>query len=371
MNSNGTSDENRCLIFILPVNLIIYIYFSQGCINSPSSLSNVFSFIVPSTSLPGQQSAKDAEIAQLKQMLAAAKIENFAGVNMRNLTTRRDHAKTDLNRRFATIAQAIHSQDKTEVKIHALAMNDAIKDFQTSSKKLLDFLPMAEMVAVMKENETILEAYYKKKVEVDTFEEDQAKKAKIEEVASVKSHVNLPEIKFPDFNGNPAEWSCWWSMFEELIHKDNYTDGIKFIYLRQFTKGDARRTVESFLAGGAKYYEPCIEELKRYYGRPEAIRNIHLTALENLPKTKDCFEDMRRLLNKVQYHTRSLNEFGCLDMYEYNICLAVLKAMPEEVVRNCDLYPGKKLTKVITALDILVHNLHVDAIRSGYYLNKK
>ena len=91
-------------------------------------------------------------------------------------------------------------------------MDYAIEALRTPSQQLLKVLPVEDMLALMNEDDEIMNNYYFKKAKVETFEEEQARKSKIEADAAVMWRPELPELKIDEFYGNPVQWNFWWSM---------------------------------------------------------------------------------------------------------------------------------------------------------------
>ncbi|KAK6012112.1 hypothetical protein OSTOST_22746, partial [Ostertagia ostertagi] len=49
------------------------------------------------------------------------------------------------------------------------------------------------------------------------------------------------DIKLPEFHGNPSEFGSFWELFEELVHKQPFSNIRKLSILLSCCKGDAAR----------------------------------------------------------------------------------------------------------------------------------
>ncbi|RCN50876.1 hypothetical protein ANCCAN_03094 [Ancylostoma caninum] len=52
------------------------------------------------------------------------------------------------------------------------------------------------------------------------------------------------ELRVPELNGNPMEFDFFWELYEELVHKQPYTNIEKLSILLSCCKGDASRTLK-------------------------------------------------------------------------------------------------------------------------------
>ncbi|VDO10111.1 unnamed protein product [Haemonchus placei] len=103
------------------------------------------------------------------------------------------------------------------------------------------------------------------------------------------------ELKIPQFNGKPSEFAPFWELFEELVHKQPYSNIEKLSILLSSCKGDAARALQMIPRTGDSY-EKAISQLKAQYEDP---KQITLQMIRQLKSMKQCREDARSLRNNL------------------------------------------------------------------------
>ncbi|XP_055633238.1 uncharacterized protein LOC129773624 [Toxorhynchites rutilus septentrionalis] len=93
-------------------------------------------------------------------------------------------------------------------------------------------------------------------------------------------HVVPKEL--PCFAGDPIEWPMFWSSYETSTQMCGYNDSENLMRLQRCLKGDARKSVSSFLLHPSNVPE-IINTLRVLYGRPEAIINSLLAEVRATP----------------------------------------------------------------------------------------
>ncbi|RCN23824.1 hypothetical protein ANCCAN_30487 [Ancylostoma caninum] len=78
------------------------------------------------------------------------------------------------------------------------------------------------------------------------------------------------ELKVPEFNGNATEFDSFWELFEELVHKQPYSNIEKLSILINCCKGDAARAIKMIPRTGDSY-ERAVEQLKKQYQDPRRV----------------------------------------------------------------------------------------------------
>ncbi|RLC02303.1 MAG: hypothetical protein DRI57_30210, partial [Deltaproteobacteria bacterium] len=144
--------------------------------------------------------------------------------------------------------------------------------------------------------------------------------------------ANLPKINLPEFNGNPTEWTSFWESFEAVIDSTDLPTIRKFTYLRSLLKGSAKTCIEG-LSLTASQYQPAVDLLKNRFGRPERLTFAHIQGLLELPIPHDSSSgSLRRLLEKIQCHIRSLEVLGVTNQ-KYGVVLTpvILTRMSPDV----------------------------------------
>ncbi|KAK6031137.1 hypothetical protein OSTOST_02712 [Ostertagia ostertagi] len=103
------------------------------------------------------------------------------------------------------------------------------------------------------------------------------------------------DIKLPEFHGNPSEFGSFWELFEELVHKQPFSNIRKLSILLSCCKGDAARCLRMIPRTGDSY-EKAIEQLKDQYEDPRRI-TIHMIC--QLTSMKPSNNDPRTLCNNL------------------------------------------------------------------------
>lgn len=125
------------------------------------------------------------------------------------------------------------------------------------------------------------------------------------------TQMHLPKIAIPKFGGNYEDWYPFYNTFKSIIHSNTrLTDIQKFHYLISSLEGDAAHVIKS-LEITAENYTEALSLLKQRYDDKRVIAQEHIKALFDLPTvTKGNFKMLRRLIDDVLRHTRSLKSFG-------------------------------------------------------------
>jgi len=124
---------------------------------------------------------------------------------------------------------------------------------------------------------------------------------------SRESHVKLPIIKLPTFDGNIEEWKRYADTFKTLIHDSDLSNVQKHQYLVGSLSGPAARVVES-IEISEQNYAVAWELLKKRFEDERAIRKRHVQCLFELPCVqREAAGAIRELVDHVQKHLRVLH----------------------------------------------------------------
>ncbi|KAJ8975110.1 hypothetical protein NQ317_017878 [Molorchus minor] len=126
-----------------------------------------------------------------------------------------------------------------------------------------------------------------------------------------KTGPKLPNIPVPKFKGLYENWLEYRDTFESLIHNNNsITDIEKFHFLRGSLEGDAKDVVHSLEFSAANYKVAWKMLLERYNNTSYLVNN-HVKLLLSLPSlTRESATELRKLLDGMVKHLRSLNTLG-------------------------------------------------------------
>ncbi|KAK6032749.1 hypothetical protein OSTOST_01057 [Ostertagia ostertagi] len=111
----------------------------------------------------------------------------------------------------------------------------------------------------------------------------------------IDQELFIGDIKLPEFHGNPSEFGPFWKLFQELVHKQPFSNIRKLSILLSCCKGDAARCLQ-MIPRTADSYEKAIEQLKDQYKDP---RRITIQMIRQLTSMKPCNNDPRSLRNNL------------------------------------------------------------------------
>ncbi|RCN40788.1 hypothetical protein ANCCAN_13279 [Ancylostoma caninum] len=117
------------------------------------------------------------------------------------------------------------------------------------------------------------------------------------------------ELKIPEFTRNAAEFDSFWELFEELIHKQPYSNTEKLSILLSCCKGDAARALK-MLPGTGDSYEKAVQQLKSQYQDPKRVIMTMIRKLKSLRQAKDDARSFRNTLNDVEAIIATLRRQG-------------------------------------------------------------
>ncbi|KIH55209.1 Tas retrotransposon peptidase A16 [Ancylostoma duodenale] len=177
------------------------------------------------------------------------------------------------------------------------------------------------------------------------------------------------ELTIPPFYGNPSEFGPFWELFDELVHKQPYSNIEKLSILINCCKGDAARTLQMIPRTGESY-DKAIAQLKNQYEDP---RRITMQMIRQLKTMRQCREDPRSLRNNlsdVQAIIATLEKQGEV-VNTTNMMSMVLdtfsKNMQDEMARK-EFDSGKvwTMTDLLNNLNVAVKRReHVDSLKES------
>lgn len=121
------------------------------------------------------------------------------------------------------------------------------------------------------------------------------------------SHIKLPTLSLPSFNGEYDQWLNFYDTFKSLINDNEALTNIqRFHYLRSALKGEASLTIQA-VEVSAENYDIAWGLLKdRFENKPLIIHN-HVKALFDMEAAnKESLSSLQYLLNSMQKHLRAL-----------------------------------------------------------------
>lgn len=132
-------------------------------------------------------------------------------------------------------------------------------------------------------------------------------------VASVhdSSHIQLPKIQIPSFDGDILSWISFRDIFLSLVHNNNALSNIeKFHYLLSAVTGSARAVTRSIPLSDANY-EVAWNALVERFDNQRLIINAHMDKLFSFPPLKSSsLNELKIFLDTFKENIGALNSFN-------------------------------------------------------------
>lgn len=150
------------------------------------------------------------------------------------------------------------------------------------------------------------------------------------------THMKLPKIDIPKFNGQLNNWLPFWSQFRK-IHEGDIDTEDKFIYLVQAmsVESEAKSLVNSYPIS-KENYEKCVEHLKSRYGREDLQIQVYVRELLALvlQKATGGGEELAVLYDKISAHLRALETLGVTKNHAAFLLPLVESSLPQEILKT-------------------------------------
>ena len=104
---------------------------------------------------------------------------------------------------------------------------------------------------------------------------------------SSHSHIKLPKLSVPSFNGDVMKWAVFWERFQAIIHENPRLDNHeKLTYLREAISDLDACQLLSTTTVTAEQYDELTTLLRKRYDQKRVIHQHHVMALINCPHVK-------------------------------------------------------------------------------------
>ncbi|RCN52509.1 hypothetical protein ANCCAN_01207 [Ancylostoma caninum] len=107
------------------------------------------------------------------------------------------------------------------------------------------------------------------------------------------------ELRVPEFNGNPMEFDSFWKLFEELVHKQPYTNIEKLSILLSCCKGDASRTLKMIPRTGESY-ESAMSSRSHSEDSNESF-DLNLDMIDLVFRVDRVYDTLRRMQQDINH----------------------------------------------------------------------
>ncbi|KIH63232.1 Pao retrotransposon peptidase [Ancylostoma duodenale] len=144
--------------------------------------------------------------------------------------------------------------------------------------------------------------------------------------------IELPPLPIPTFGGNIWEWENFWEIFSNNIHFQDIPEIVKYNYLLNALKGEARECFKKFQATKDNYAK-AIEFLLSKYNNKEILINNLIEHLDACTMRSSSVRDQRSLLEEEQVIITQLAEKG-EQVNSHWLIKKVLAKFPDSVKRK-------------------------------------
>ncbi|XP_071056121.1 uncharacterized protein [Onthophagus taurus] len=239
-----------------------------------------------------------------KKKLLKAQLTRF-GTFLEKITTEK---LNELKIRLQNIKEILHEFNKIQNAIDLLNKDDEYNDeYEIFETKYYELIAEATTFIQERDNDTVC----KSAINDETTGSAGAATAYAPSDGYFHKNVKLPTLDLPKFYGDYDQWIYFHDTFKSLVDNDNYVDDInKFHYLFSCLKGEAANIIQS-LEITKENYKIAWDMLRQRYENKAVIVKTHVKALFELPMvTKEAHQNLRRLIDSYNRHTRSLKALG-------------------------------------------------------------
>lgn len=158
------------------------------------------------------------------------------------------------------------------------------------------------------------------------------RRSSVHSESSISSQIRLPEIKLPNFDGNPEDWVSFWEAFNARINQHPDLDEItKFTYLRGLLNGNAFQLIK-FIPLTSLGYAQVIEILKSRYDKKPNLKRKYLQDIFNClerPKANNSFH-VRKLYDNLIVEKTKLDSISIPpETYEQAVIIKLVPILPD------------------------------------------
>ena len=153
-----------------------------------------------------------------------------------------------------------------------------------------------------------------------------------------RSHLKLPKLELPKFDGDVLKFQNFGDLFEAAVHdNDNVPDVQKFTYLRSALEGVAFHTIEGFEVTSANYHH-AVDALKHRCRKRIIISSLVKSIVQLEPRSNEGVASLRDLHDTLKNRIRALQALGERPMTHSCILLPIMETkLPPELSEKWEL----------------------------------
>ncbi|XP_055623704.1 uncharacterized protein LOC129767108 [Toxorhynchites rutilus septentrionalis] len=144
--------------------------------------------------------------------------------------------------------------------------------------------------------------------------------------------IRLPEIRVPEFDGNPEKWIEFRDLFKSLVHANGQLTSVqKMHYLKAALKGEAHQIISSILVS-TENYQIALKAIEERYDNPNLLIKRHISALFSIPTLKrESASGLSELLDQFDRHVSVLNQLEGPDRHWNSVLVESLSRRLDSV----------------------------------------
>lgn len=250
-------------------------------------------------------------------VLSATEIDRAERVLIRNVA-KRDSAVSQMNC-LHDLAKNVH-QDVKSLPIFRARKRDIdalLSQFNSEQDAILDLLIQLKRGSEYATDHapltvTMSNQYYTVMAIADELDMGTPSAAtKITNDSPESSHIILPKIQLPNFNGDILQWVAFRDTFKSLVHNNNNLTNIeRYHYLLSVLTGSAIAVVRSIPLSDTNY-DVAWNALTERFDSPRLIMNAHMDKLFNFPTLKtSSLTELKLFLDTFHENIAALENFN-------------------------------------------------------------
>lgn len=206
--------------------------------------------------------------------------------------------------------------DACEIPVRLENLNELWSEFKVIQSEL-ETLDESSVDAQLKQRTEFETVYYRVKGFLLSHNKTpptptiNASSSSISHFPGSSSHVRLPDVKLPVFNGNLDNWLNFHDLFVSLVHASQDLSSIqKFYYLRSSLAGDALKLIQT-IEISANNYTVAWNMLVDHYQNPIRLKQTYLDALFEFATLKrESAPELHSLVEKFEANVKVLKQLG-------------------------------------------------------------
>jgi len=147
-----------------------------------------------------------------------------------------------------------------------------------------------------------------------TFAADPSASSSSGSGTSGKAKPKLPEIRVPNFSGNPSEWITFRDLYTNAVHNASIADSMKMTYLKSLLSGNAAKLVQSMPISDANYPVAWDIVTSRFENRRQLFMTIAKEFVKHQGVTADP-ESLNSLVCAANQFSQAIDSMKITDKW--------------------------------------------------------